>query len=72
MHFEGNGFYPVTVRAVDGSGAIQTDKISDPQPGGSTGHMGLSIYVKGFVGDKATYEKAPPVESAGLLIFQTA
>lgn len=48
MHFERNGFYPVTVRAVDGTGAIQTDKISDPQPGGSTGRMGLSIYVKGL------------------------
>ncbi|MCY3823706.1 MAG: molybdopterin-dependent oxidoreductase [Nitrospinae bacterium] len=48
MHFEGNGFYPVTVRAVDSTGEVQTDKISDPQPGGSTGRMGLSIYVKGL------------------------
>ena len=48
MRFEGNGFYPVTVRAVDGTGEVQTDEISDPQPGGSTGWMGLSIYVKGL------------------------
>ena len=48
MRFVGNGFYPATVRAVDGAGEIQTDKISDPQPGGSTGRMGLSIYVKGL------------------------
>ena len=48
MRFEGNGFYPVTVRAVDGAGEVQTDEISDPQPGGSTGRMGLSIYVKGL------------------------
>ena len=48
MRFKGNGFYPVTVRAVDGAGDVQTDKISDPQPGGSTGRMGLSIYVKGL------------------------
>ena len=48
MRFEDNGFYPATVRAVDGAGAIQTDKISDPQPGGSTGRMGLSIHVKGL------------------------
>lgn len=48
MRFEGNGFYPATVRAVDGAGVIQTDRISDPQPGGSTGRMGLSIYVKGL------------------------
>ena len=48
MRFEDSGFYPVTVRAVDGAGAIQTDKISDPQPGGSTGRMGLSIHVKGL------------------------
>ena len=46
MRFEENGFYPATVRAVDGEGMVQTDKISDPQPGGSTGRMGLSIYVK--------------------------
>ncbi len=46
MRFEDSGFYPATVRAVDGSGAIQTDKISDPQPGGSTGRMGLSVYVR--------------------------
>ena len=48
IHFERNGFYPATVRAVDGAGVIQTDKISDPQPGGSTGQMGLSIYVSGL------------------------
>ena len=48
MRFEDSGFYPATVRAVDGAGAIQTDKISDPQPGGSTGRMGLSIHVKGL------------------------
>ena len=48
MRFEENGFYPATVRAVDGAGVVQTDKISDPQPGGSTGRMGLSIYVKGL------------------------
>ena len=48
MRFEENGFYPVTVRAVDGIGEIQTDRISDPQPGGSTGRMGLSIHVKGL------------------------
>ena len=46
MRFEENGFYPATVRAVDGAGKVQTDEISDPQPGGSTGRMGLSIYVK--------------------------
>lgn len=48
MRFEGNGFYPATVRAVDGAGEVQTDEISDPQPGGSTGRMGLSIHVKGL------------------------
>ena len=48
MRFEVNGFYPATVRAEDGFGEIQTDQISDPQPGGSTGRMGLSIYVKGL------------------------
>ncbi len=46
LRFEGNGFYPVTVRAVDGTGETQTDRISDPQPGGSTGRMGLSVYVR--------------------------
>ncbi len=46
MRFEDSGFYPATVRAVDGAGAVQTDKISDPQPGGSTGRMGLSVYVR--------------------------
>ncbi len=48
MRFWGNGFYPVTVRAMDGAVEVQTDKISDPKPGGSTGRMGLSIYVKGL------------------------
>ncbi|MDE0330252.1 MAG: molybdopterin-dependent oxidoreductase [Nitrospinae bacterium] len=48
VRFVENGFYPVTARAVDGTGEVQTGEISDPQPGGSTGHMGLSIYVKGL------------------------
>ncbi len=48
MRFRENGFYPATVRAVDGAGEVQTDAIADPQPGGSTGRMGLSIYVEGL------------------------
>ena len=48
VRFAGDGFYPATVRAVDGAGAWQTDEISDPQPGGSTGRMTLSIHVRGL------------------------
>ncbi len=48
MRFDEDGFYPATVRAVDGMGQVQTDGISDPKPGGSTGRMGLSLYVNGL------------------------
>lgn len=48
MRFRENGFYPAQVRAVDGGGAVQTERISDPQPGGATGRMGLSVYVSGL------------------------
>lgn len=48
MEFPGDGFYPAQVRAVDGAGGLQTDKISDPQPGGATGLMELNLHVKGL------------------------
>ena len=48
MRFRENGFYPATARAVDGSGEVQTARISDPKPGGATGRMGLSVHVKGL------------------------
>lgn len=48
MEFSEDGFYPAWVRAVDGAGALQTDRISDPQPGGATGLTGLNLHVKGL------------------------
>ncbi len=48
MRFRENGFYPAQVRAVDGGGAVQAERISDPQPGGATGRMGLSVSVGGL------------------------
>ncbi len=48
MEFPGEGFYPATVRAIDGAGALQTDRISDPKPGGATGLMELNLHVKGI------------------------
>ena len=51
MEFPRDGFYPATVRAVDGAGAAQAMRISDPKPGGSTGLMELNLYAKG-IGEK--------------------
>ncbi len=47
MDFPEDGFYPATVRAIDGAGQSQTEKISDPKPGGATGLMELNLYVEG-------------------------
>ena len=47
MRFGESGFYPAAARAVDGSGAVQTESISDPKPGGATGYMGLSVHARG-------------------------
>ncbi len=48
MEFPEDGFYPATVRAVDGAGQLQTEKISGPKPGGATGLMELNLYATGL------------------------
>ena len=53
MEFPETGFYPASVRAVDGAGGRQIEKISDPKPGGSTGLMALNLHVRGVVNKPA-------------------
>ena len=48
MDFLEEGFYPASVRAVDGAGGRQIEKISDPKPGGATGLMALNLHVRGL------------------------
>jgi DMSO/TMAO reductase YedYZ molybdopterin-dependent catalytic subunit len=41
------GRHSVTVRAVDGTGELQTDKVAPPHPDGASGYHGIHVYVRG-------------------------